>query len=226
MLKSLHPDEYRKEMDQRGKRIAAQARQGEAEFRQRAAEKEKRLSAVQQGEIDKFGKNDRALQSYMRRKHQGGDEPRDPSELEKRRAMEPEFKAAGQAAAARRKAEIQRQKRRLPVKTFRSPIGPAEPADLIQMAQDAHLDPETKQLAIQLAKRGKKKALISLFKKSKQKMAANESYEFSISELFEGFENSWEIDTPVKEEEWEDAKISTKNWVKELTLESILKIKK
>lgn len=54
-------------------------------------------------------------------------------------------------------------------------------------------------------------------------MAANESFNFSIAELYEGFENSWDLDVSAKEEEWEDAKLpAQKNWSKDLTLESLV----
>lgn len=134
------------------------------------------------------------------------DEPRDSEELARRREKEKTFRQAAQAS-----------KERLPVK--QPGFGDLEKSrraaeeDIMRSAEEEEQ---------------KKKELINLINKKRaeqMKTLPNES--FNISELFEGFENSYELDAKEKEERWDCAKIpAKKNWTKELSLESLLPTEK
>lgn len=222
-LKQLYPDAYKREKEQRGKEQAHQMKGDIEDYLKRVKERGKRQARKEKQQNIHFAKSNKALAQASKRRHEFTGEPRDPEELQHRRNLEPSFRQAGQRAKEIEKREAERQARLHKPKIMRQV--PSSPADLMQMAQDPSLDPETQEYALHLAKRGKKKALIDLIKQSKAKqMASNESKQFSIAEIFEAFENSWDLDVPTKEQEWESGKSPTsKDWNKELTLESLFK---
>lgn len=179
-LKKISPGVFKAELAMRKKRKQAQA-DTEAEKQAKKLVFKKREDP--EGDIA-YEKGMSALDKAIARKKEMGtgvDEPRDPEELARRRAMEPEFRAAAQSHQGAMGDLKQRQKQRL--------------IDLIQKSRE------------------------------KRKMASNESFNFSLAEMFgEGFENSYELDPEYSEKAWEDGETENKkDWKKELSLESLMR---
>ena len=72
------------------------------------------------------------------------------------------------------------------------------------------------------------KALATAMKdRRKLKMPKRESFDITLESMFEGFENSYELETDEKEKEWEKGDVpAKKDWTKELSLESLVPNKK
>lgn len=145
------------------------------------------------------------VKQFQGRKRSAGaedfDEPRDPEELARRREKEAGFRQA---------AQMSREK--LPVKQPKF-------GDLEKSRKSA----ETEMGREAEAEEQKKKDLLNLINKRRAEKMTSPNESFNISELFEGFENSYELDPETKEEEWESATApAKKDWKKELSLESLL----
>ena len=187
--------------------------EGEPDFTSepiQSLEPQKTSEEEEQEKEEKVQAGLRAVDKYLKRKRTSGseefDEPRDPEELKRRRDKEAEFRRAGQMS-----------KEKLPVKqpTFGNLEKSRKSAEE-EMVQGAEAEEQ------------KKKDLLNLINKNREeKMKTQPSESFNISELFEGFENSYELDSDTKEEKWESAKIpAKKDWKKELSLESLLPTEK
>ena len=100
-----------------------------------------------------------------------------------------------------------------------------EPRDPEETERRKELEPvfRSKPAEEKAHKKAKEKRLALIKKRHDiMKKKVGESLDFNISELFEGFENSYDIDVKAPEEEWEDGETpAKKDWAKDLSLESL-----
>ena len=244
MLQKQFPNEYEKEMAMRDRRNKATAEMDAEEDRKTISvqDMEDALTARMGAplteldpEAEKIKQtNPEEWESMVRRLYSrqiSSPQPRkrDP---EPERETPGEYtkikKALAQAVADKkgpRKGASTKAKRRAYARSF------DEPRDPEDLARRREMEPTFKASGAAAKRRREqeklKKDRLELIKQRHQASlerdkAVGESFKFNITELFEGFENSYDVDADAPEEEWEDAKIpAKKHWTKELSLESL-----